>query len=324
MAEKKRGRPPLNTPANKLKAEKKSIAKQEDMYCTHCGKFKKEDEFYKSFSCSNKHFGRMTVCINCIVKMYDDLFLENDSQRMSIFVLCSELNLPYIDNVCQASIDGKAHTIRGYITKLNSLPQYKGMTFKDGESLVSKIDQTRETNKDLVEMKTFDKEEGIIRWGNTWNEYELSKLESFYHAMMAKNRIETPQDEDYLKKLAMLSLKIDEAIISGESTKAKSMGDLYSKYMQDAKFRAQDMTDADKQGGIRTFSQIYAEVERDDFIPPWEKFANMFGVKQDLVDKTIMHYMNFIMRFNKAERLAEPPNDTPTVDNEPLVGEDNG
>jgi hypothetical protein len=173
-------------------------------------------------------------------------------------------------------------------------------------------------------MKTFDKEEAIIRWGNTWNEYELNKLELFYHDMMAKNRIETPQDDDYLKKLSMLSIKIDEAIISGESTKAKSLGDLYSKYMQDAKFRAQDMTDADKQGGIRTFSQIYAEVERDDFIPPWEKFANMFGVKQDLVDKTIMYYMNFIMKFNKAEKLVEPPSDVPKVDAEPLVGDENG
>jgi hypothetical protein len=99
------------------------------------------------------------------------------------------------------------------------------------------------------------------------------------------------------------------------------MGDLYSKYMQDAKFRATDMTDADKQGGIRTFSQIYSEVERDDFIPPWEKFANMFGVKQDLVDKTIMHIENFTLRFNKAERMSSPPNDTPDV-NEIILSDD--
>ena len=325
MAEtKQRGRPKTNSPVNKIKKQENSIAKNSDMYCTYCGKFKNESEFYKSTSTIYKHFEKIPVCKKCLVKMYDELVEHFQSEKLALYNICMELNIPFVESIYLASVDSKTNTLQATITKINSLPQYKGMTFKDSDGLTSKSEEIRETNKDLVKMKTFDKEEAIIRWGNTWNEYELNKLELFYHDMMAKNRIETPQDDDYLKKLSMLSIKIDEAIISGESTKAKSLGDLYSKYMQDAKFRAQDMTDADKQGGIRTFSQIYAEVERDDFIPPWEKFANMFGVKQDLVDKTIMYYMNFIMKFNKAEKLVEPPSDVPKVDAEPLVGDENG
>jgi len=132
--------------------------------------------------------------------------------------------------------------------------------------------------------------------------------------MKAKNRIDTPQDEDYLKKLAKLSVKIDKAIDDDESGKVKQLGDLYSKYMTDSKFRAMDMTDADKQGGIRTFSQIYAEVESPDFIPPWEKYSKFLKVGQDLVDKTIMHIENFTLRFNSAERMVIPPSDTPKIE----------
>jgi hypothetical protein len=255
--------------------------------------------------------------------MYDQLLRETKSDKRSIYELSAELNLPYIEMLCESSINGKFHSMRAYITKINSLPQYKGMTFKDGEGLNSKreSDSDRREDFEVIAHSSFNQREAVLRWGNTWDDHELIKLEEFYHNMKAKNTIDTPQDDDYLKKLSMLSIKIDEAIMDGESSKAKSLGDLYSKYMTDAKFRAQDMTSADKQGGLRTFSQIYAEVEKDDFIPPWEKFANKFGVAQDLVDKTIMHIENFTLRFNKAERMSSTPMDTPDVDEIILSGD---
>jgi hypothetical protein len=84
--------------------------------------------------------------------------------------------------------------------------------------------------------------------------------------------------------------------------------------MADSKFRAMDQTDASKTGGLRTFSQIYAEVEKDEFIPPWEEYRKVKGLEQDIVDKTIMHILNYTLKLNKAPQLIEPPEDTPKIE----------
>jgi hypothetical protein len=83
--------------------------------------------------------------------------------------------------------------------------------------------------------------------------------------------------------------------------------------MADSKFRAMDLTDATKTGGIRGFGQIYAEVEKDGFIPPWEDYAKIKGVDQDIIDKTIMYILNYTLKLNKIPQFIEPPEDTPKI-----------
>jgi hypothetical protein len=83
--------------------------------------------------------------------------------------------------------------------------------------------------------------------------------------------------------------------------------------MADSKFRAMDKTEADKTGGIRSFSMIYAEAESPDFIPPWEYYKKIKGISQDIVDKCIMHMENFILRLNRVEKMTTPPVDTPKI-----------
>jgi hypothetical protein len=79
-----------------------------------------------------------------------------------------------------------------------------------------------------------------------------------------------------------------------------------------------DKTDADKTGGIRSFSTIYAEVEKDGFIPPWEFYRKIKGIKQDIVDKTIMHIENFTLKLNKIEQMTTPPIDTPELEKDEI------
>ena len=154
--------------------------------------------------------------------------------------------------------------------------------------------------------------EMVNRWGK-YKPEEYHNLEKFYWEMKDRNKIETPQEETYLKKLALISLKMDQELAAGNYPQARDLGNLFSKYMADSQFRAMDKTEADKTGGLRTFSQIYAEVEKDDFIPPWEYYMKIKGLKQDIVDKTIMYIANFILRLNKIEQMTEPPADTPKV-----------
>lgn len=307
---------------------KKQIKILEKWICPDCGRELTINitNFYQSFSPRHqgvqfeikektqkkvKYRSFVPYCKDCIAKNIDLNNIETIKEALS---LCDK---PYLVEAWNSNLnkykDKPISTIFGLYVK-NLALNYKNLRYKDSESVIhTKTEVVQEFN--LTQKPT---QEMINRWGVSWTDDQYIRLDNFYNSMKVsnKNNIETAQDEDYLKKLVRLSIKIDDAIESGKSSEAKQLGDLYSKYMADSKFRATDMTDADKQGGIRTFSSIYKEVEKPDFIPPWKKYAKVLGVTQDLVDKAIMHIENFTLRFNKAERMTTPPTDTPQLEEE--------
>lgn len=252
------------------------------------------------YSATNTNFfanGKLPICKECMREYIYDKKGNIDYYRFK--KILEIMNYPYFERELESAINEDKDTLGVYFRSVYL--NHKGKSWEDGE-FPANIKESEEKNAD---------NEFILRWGNNWTENDYTRLEKFYCDMKRANKIETPQDEDYLKKLARLSVKIDRAIENDETGKAKQLGDLYSKYMTDSKFRAMDMTDADKQGGIRSFSQIYAEVEKDDFIPPWQKYMKIKGLTQDIIDKTIMHIENFTLKLNKVEKMTEPPCDTP-------------
>lgn len=292
-------------------------AKPTNMICQVCGLSKKLSEFYVSASVFHAGTGRVPYCKDCLKKMSTD---SKSRLIVSQFKkVLEEVDKPYIHDVMQSSFDesqsvkdGKGDVIGTYFKNINSLPQYKTLKWADS---VFKSDRGALDIDNSFEDHFNVTDEMIDRWGK-YEPYEYHKLEKFYWEMRDKNDIETPQEETYLKKLALISMKMDQELEGGNYGGAKQLGDLFSKYMGDSQFRAIDKTDADKTGGIRTFSQIYAEVEKDDFIPPWEHYRKIKGLKQDIVDKTIMYICNFTLRLNKVEQMTTPPIDTPKIDDD--------
>ena len=283
------GRPPKNTPANKLKAELKSIAKQEDMYCTHCGKFKKPEDFYKSSTTLNIHFGRMTVCINCIVKMYDDLFAINDSHKKSIYIMCSELNIPYVENAAIASIDGKAHTIRGYITKINSLPQYKGMNFRDSDKFED--DKFTDETVELISTDDISIKEMKIRWGTTYDKDTLIRFEEKYRFLKNNYKEKTNMHTEALLKYVRYSVLEEMATEDGDLAKAKGWGDMAQKAATSAKINPNQLTKADLSDGLNTIGELAQAIEREvDIVPILPKFKYR---PNDALDFNIFCYVNY-------------------------------
>jgi len=217
---KKMGRPPANTPANKLKAEDKKMAKVENMYCTDCGKFKKEGDFYKSYSCSNKHFERMTVCIDCVIKMYEKLFEVNGSQRKSIYEICSEINIPFLENTCNSAVDSKTHTMRSYITQINSLPQNKGMTFKDSDGFGNESSVILNSNIfNSEEYEEVDLEYLKRRWGRDMPPEDLLILEEKYDLWESRYDLEGNRN----KEICVEQIVYEELFIFKERQQGKDV-----------------------------------------------------------------------------------------------------
>lgn len=257
--------------------------------------------------------GYVTICKKCI----SDLVDYNDIN--TIYQVMQTLDIPFFYNRWEDTCKkNPKNPLGNYIRMANSgLNEFNGARYKDSVFKDSENINTKEYNFDDIEKDLLSNfkptKEMLLRWGTKYIAEQYIKLENFYHDMKAKNNIETPQDEDYLRKLAVISMKMDEELEKGNYSQAKSLGDLFSKYMADSKFRAMDKTEADKTGGLRSFSSIYAEVESDSFIPPWEHYRKIKGLTQDIVDKCIMHMENFTLRLNRIEKMTEPPKDTPKL-----------
>lgn len=292
--------------------DSKSI--KDKKYCNTCERDKNVTDFYVS---GNKFDadGRFGVCKPCLKKNID----YSNMQTVKDALL--QMNRPFIASIWKSAIEEatlKRQDIFGLYIKTIQLKKFKDLTWNDSvlNELTSKLVQEEDltveknTHNTIFEVTS----EMIMRWGSNYEQLDYAKLEDFYQKMKTSNKIETPSDETYLKKLSVISLKMDKELEKGNYGQVKQLGDLFSKYMADSKFRASDKTEADKTGGIRNFSTIYAELEKDDHIPPWEEFRKVKGISQDLVDETIMHIENFTLRLNKIERMTSPPSDTPKVE----------
>lgn len=277
--------------------------------CLACGETKKITDFYASSSVLNAGTGRVQYCKDCCVKLSCDV--NGNVSVDNLKNLLEKIDKPYLPDVLQSAYEETKNSDRNpvniYFKNLNSLPQYSSLTWRD--STIENLKQNNISDTDIII------DERLINfWGKNWEPDEYIRLETFYRSMVDNNKPETPQDKDYIKKIARLSIQIDKAIESGDSKTAKSLGDLYSKYMADAKLRTTDTSEADKSGGIRRFCDIFSEVEKDGFIPPWEHYRKINGAKQDIVDKTIMFILNFMLKFNKTDKLSQPPINTPKLD----------
>lgn len=292
---------------------KKTKPKTEKKVCEKCKRNLAITQFYDTRSkLADK---KLNICKLCISDMID---IENLN---TVYHILQLMDVPFLHNYWETAYEKGGNIFGSYLRMANSLPQLKNKhwnnsIFKDGKETINIDDIIDKSESDIEITK-----ELIQKWGKHDSADQYYKLEQFYWDMKDANRIETPQDENYLKKIAMISVKMDKELESGNYDEFKKLGDLYSKYMADSKFRAMDKTDADKTGGLRNFSSIYAEVEKDDFIPPWEYYRKLKGVKQDIVDKTIMHIENFALKLNKIESMTEPPIDTPKLEPDEIDGD---
>jgi len=275
-----------------------------------CGKEKPIKDFFVSYNPIHAS-GRIPYCKKCLKEMCFDSNGNLNIEKVK--VMLKFIDKPFIYDLFKTSAEDKNDTIGTYMKNI-AMPQYRSLGWR--ESIVEPQTNDEINNSDINDGLDFKvTKEMILKWGSKYEPEDYYELEQFYKDMMDSNNIETASDKAYLKKLSVISLKMDKALQESNSGEVKQLGDLFSKYMADSKFRAMDKTDADKTGGIRNFSSIYAEVEKDGFIPPWEHYRKIKGITQDIVDKTIMHIENFTLKLNRVEKMLIPPSDTPKLEN---------
>ena len=339
-------------PVKRKRKKREQMVTHEKKLCPMCGRTLSILKYWKSESIINQATGIMHICTDCCNDLFVINYKENKGIINEDFVLthrnidwldidvplektCRVLDLTFKYHALDVAKSQAKYAEEQLVKKgedLNSPVRFMGIyKAKVGSLFRQDFTDLIYAHSDMPEHRKYKIEkldpqyvdelverigpDTIRRWGKGYSEEEYFYLENFARKLERDNRIETSQDRDYLEKICRQSLLLTKAQQEGDSTEIKKFADTYSALMRDAKFRALDSSSADKTGGVRTIAQITQEVESDDFIPPWEKYADKLNFKQDIVDRTITYMLNFVLKFSDRETMALPPSDTPKIDN---------
>ena len=156
-------------------------------YCVGCGKVHNKNNFYVSYS-QNHANGRLFYCKDFIKKkIYKDNNVIDVDKLKSIL---RQLDLPFLENVFETAVECGGDTVGHYFRLLNSLPQNKGLSWKDSTSQkqinidtenINNEDNYNDNNiKDLNDMSEKDISELEDKWGFGYSPEELYLFEKKY------------------------------------------------------------------------------------------------------------------------------------------------
>lgn len=266
--------------------------------CSMCEKQKSLASFY---STNSKMFtdGKVPICKPCIAEQID----ENDID--SVKRILRQIDKPFIQALWNSSVESDRDTFGVYMKNINSLPQYKSMTYDNSVEIVQEDDE-EDDDLDIDELETEDGTIKItkdvkVRFGSGYKNEEYIKMEKFYRDMRATHDITQPQHIEMLVEICKVNIEKDRALKERNAGDYKKLSDASKTLLADAGFRPADKVSGSEATGIRTFSQIFEEIEKDGFIVPAK-----IEVHQDVLDRTIMYMQNYTRRLLNMDVLVTP------------------
>jgi len=297
--------PKLKSGTDKVPQTK--VKNEDKIKCYMCGDIVTEVNYYNSFSPLCKFTGKSHICKKCTLELYQYYLNKYNDIKTAIYYSCRKMDYYFnssLVGVAEQQCKEKSSNIFGsYITKINSLSQYKYKSFDDSLPYVIATDISNQNSLDLIE-----------KFGENYYVIQLGKLEKFYKDMCDSYDISTPSHKQLLKFICKLNLKMDKCLEDNDTIGFAKLAPQYETMTKSAKFRPLDKVSADTRTGIRTFSQIFEEVEKHGFINP-----TPIEEHQDIVDKTIMYILNYTRKLVGVQKLSSPPIDTPKIDEDSIV-----
>lgn len=272
--------------------------------CISCNREIHVRNFYKSQS-NLFEDGLVSVCKECLFKLVDKNDLENSIKSILI-----KIDKPFLVDVWKATLESDGDPIRMYVKNINSLKQYRDMTYRDSvHENINEVRKSYEENLQFTDDSIQVTDEIKIKWGLGYTDYEYAYLEKFYEDMMSTHEIKTPQHKKNLIQVAKNYLDMDKLQANREWGDLEKLARIQDKLLASSGFRPIDRKGGDEATGLRSFSAVWAEVEKQGFVPPHDP-----EVTQDILDQTIMYLQNFTLRLLNKEMLTTPPDDTPDVE----------
>ena len=230
---KKTGVASLRTEYDELASEYKKILDGEYLMCPKCGEWMKNTGFYSD---KNYNTGKFPICKSCLLMMAEQRKKKNDEPnetKESVRNVLRMMDLPYIDSFYESCVKGsqedtgvrkKSSPFIAYITSIKSLPNWKGLTWRDSEF--------EPENDEVYEDSSLRTARPEIKklFGSGLSENDYVFLQDQYDDWKARTQVDTKSQETYIIRICFKLLDIWKAEKSGSDTEKldKSLNDLMS------------------------------------------------------------------------------------------------
>jgi hypothetical protein len=307
-----------------LVAKKKAEKKEEEYKtCTTCNKNMRLNNFYSSKS-SLFHDKYIPFCKTCLRGMVDEEKMD------TVYRTLQAIDKPFLKDVWKKAKQSKNNTFGDYMRMVSSLHQYRDLSYSNSifpttdEEFYDEydgfyIEESKSTEEDY-ENHSIDNEmmrnpqELRSKWGNYSNR-EIIEMEHTYQEMILANDISTPQHRKQLQFYCKLSMLMDKALQEKDFGTFEKLSRQFDTLIKSSGFRPIDRKSSDEATGMRNFSTIFQEVERNGFVPPVDV---TLVENQDIVDRTILYYANYVRKLVGMESLSNTPSDTPKIEGEKI------
>jgi hypothetical protein len=299
----------------------------EKKVCNECKRSISPLQFYNSNS-SLFSDGKVPFCKSCLKKMMP----EDDIDAVK--KILRQIDKPFLIEIWKTAEASTNNTIGEYFRAINSLHQYRDLTWEDSihydndnsivENEIKKASE--EGTQDVLDIQELETDQGVIKvtkelkskWGNYSNR-DIIEMERLFKEMERANDISSPQHKKDLHFYCKLSTLADKALDEGDFSGYEKLSRQLDLLKKSAGFRPIDRLSGSESSGIKSFSQVYETIEKDGFIEPYP-----IQERQDIVDRTIMYMLNYQLKLHNKERLVSPPHDTPKLKEDEILVEKEG
>jgi hypothetical protein len=286
------------------KKKRNSPTPQPKKKCQECGKDKSFTFFFKVDSQMFPD-GMINICRDCVRANID---IDNVEEVIGFL---RQIDKPFYQSEWDKAYErrDKAHPMGSYMQKLG-LQQYKGKTFNnsdgiDGVGLVDLSSINPPEQIESVDGKVIEySEDFVTKWGTGYSKVEYLKMEKFYQDMKATHDIVTPVHINKLMALSKLTVKADKLIQNEDWANHSKVSKTIEDMEKNAGFRPVDRQGIDDATGIKSFSQIFEEVEKKGWRKPP---APVFD--EDIVDAMIIALANYYHRLVGKQILQDIPDE---------------
>jgi len=247
------------------------MAETDLIYCRKCTKHLAFEKFYDAVDNGLVDTNRkMSVCKDCIQKLYDSVYMETQSMEKSIHRLCIILNIKFSNEAVDAT---KKHiqTVLESGKMVNAVfGVYKQKIIATNKSMDKSVTQyegyedigTIFTEKQINTKEILIPPDVLDFWGRDIPRGDVEYLETQYANFKQTHKADTYAEKILLRQVCMTMLDIKQARANADDTTklVKELQDL----MKNLAISPNIANASSAPKGSDTFGQWIAEIEREE------------------------------------------------------------
>lgn len=250
-----------------LASDYNKIINGDYLYCHGCNRFISRKEFYQSKEYASGFYPLCRDCVTMEARQQKKKTDPPNETKESVQRVLQKMNLPYLDSVYEHQCvlisedindNGRSSPFKQYVTMMQSLPNYRNMTWKDSDFAGSVLDE------DEVKISARTVKNAKKRFGSGYSDAEYMWLENEYQDWVQRYPCDTKAQEILFQRICCNELLATQAQKLGQPTDKfdKNITDLMAAAnIKPSQSNSNALTEA------KTFGQLIDKWEQEKPIP---------------------------------------------------------